>query len=711
MKFKTFIIAGIAVIELLKTSVVNAQNDSTKMYFQQSFNELKSMLESKQPMSFEKAVFLSENPYLDNKYNFQQFENCISENLWYINLYKKINDKSLEMDFSVKTNFNAKKFNLETYDHTEYEKREMYLKTLTNWAIYNYMTDTTYYLKKPHYPFTYNISDPFGITDWKNSQVLNLLSEPNKKGNCFALVSLFKIFSDRLNSDAFICTAPQHIYLQHKDIKGDFYNVELATGTHPGDGSIKTLTYTDIEAIVNGIALRRLTKSNEYISLCIVNLAKAYEHKFNTKDDDFIFQCSELALKYDSLNLNAMLLKTQVLEERVLQYSNKKKISDPNKLRLDKSIAATFKKLEIQLTELNNLGYHQMPVYMQEMILAGLKRKENEKIIVKDRTPNPFPSLKDVAPEDKRYSTLSGGLFEEVHEKKPVEQYSRFKLNIKSKKIVQIVDTTNFQFLIDPVVFAWQVDPLAHKQPYISPYNAFNANPIYYVDPDGKIVVPADEKSKAAFETQLKIAFAGQLAQFSQNVAYETVGSYQYKDANGNMQTVDVKGFVFKPSQGVSDVIALMGKIRSSTATAAEKAFAAAYVKAIGDADAVIINSVEADNPPILTSNPVINNDGVKAQDDYIRNPTSDNLEKLTGAKDGENGVLYYPSKDGKPIELSTGTTYKPKIVGAYTTNKATPATINESIGDYNKAAPPKFRNTDGQNTYLDNNGEIQPKK
>lgn len=710
MNLKVYITIGIASLSLLKATITKANGDSTKLFFQQSYNELKNMLEGKQPVSFEKAVFLSENPYWNNKYTFTQFENCITENLFYINLYKRINDKSLEKDFSVKIDYNEKRFDVNKLNRTEYEKRDMYVKTLTNWAIYNYMTDTTYFVNTPHYPFTYNINDPFGISEWKNSQVLNLLTEPKQKGNCFALVSLFKIFSERLKSEAYICTAPQHIYLQHRDIKGDFYNVELATGTHPGDGSIKTLTYTDIEAIANGIALRRLTKPNEYVSLCLINLAKAYEHKFNTKDDDFILQCSELALKHDSLNLNAMLLNAQVLEERVLKYANKKKASDPNNLRLDKNIATTFKKLEVQLVQLNRLGYHQMPVYMQEMILAGLKRKENEKIVVKDRTPNPFPSLKDVAPEDKRYSTLSGGLFEEVHEKKPVEQYGRFRLNIKNKKIVQIVDTSNFQFLIDPVVFAWQVDPLAHKQPYISPYNAFNANPIYYVDPDGRIVVPADEKSKAAFETQLTTAFAGQLAQFSRNIAYETVGSYQYKDANGNMQTVDVKGFVFKPSEGVSDVISLMGKIRSSTATAAEKAFAAAYVKAIGDAEVVIINSVEKDNPLILTSNPVKNTDGYKAADDYAKNPTSDNLEKLTGAKNGEDGVLYYPSKDGNQVELNTGTTFKPKIVGAYMTNKATPQTINESIGDYIKASPPKFKNSQGQNTYLDNNGEIQPK-
>ena len=59
---------------------------------------------------------------------------------------------------------------------------------------------------------------------------------------------------------------------------------------------------------------------------------------------------------------------------------------------------------------------------MQEMILAGLQRKENEKILVWDKSPDPLPSVKNTT-DDKRYSTLSRGLYEEVKEKKQFEQY------------------------------------------------------------------------------------------------------------------------------------------------------------------------------------------------------------------------------------------------------------------------------------------------
>lgn len=629
MTIKTYTFIAITTLTLFKSNFINSQTDSTKLYFQQSFNELKSMLEGKQPMSFEKAVFLSENPYWDNKYAYQDFKDVITYESNKIQKLIVLNNKSDSMDFSVKIDFNAKKHNINNLKYTEQEKREMYRKTLANWAIFKFITDTTNFYNVIHYPFTYQLDDPFGANDWKHSQIMNLFISDEKKGNCLALATLFKLYADRLNTNAYLCTAPQHIYIQHKDIKGDFYNVELATGTHPGDGSIKTLTYTDIEAIANGIALRRLTKPNEYLSLCLINLAKAYEHKFNSKDDNFILQCSELALKHDSLNLNAMLLNAQVLEERVLSYADKHKVSDLNKLKLDKTLSATFKKLEMQLADLNRLGYHQMPLYMQEMILAGLKRKENEKIIVQDKTPNPFPSLKDVAPEDKRYSTLSKGVFEEVHEKKAVEQYGRFKLNVKSKKIVQIVDTSNFQFLIDPVAFAWQIDPLTSKYPYYSPYSAFGNNPILYVDNDGRENI-VYVYNLNLMNPQLSKADKNKIIAESQAVVNK-INQY-YKDQGINIRAAVITEVPTKDKLDKSDVLATIGSVED------HKTFDHLY----------------SDRQQTL---PNVENKAYKY--DEIGGDLSGNVEATTGSR----GAMVFSGDDGDRVAVNSD------VIPAYASN------------------------------------------
>ncbi|MBS1937277.1 MAG: hypothetical protein JSS84_05640 [Bacteroidetes bacterium] len=61
-----------------------------------------------------------------------------------------------------------------------------------------------------------------------------------------------------------------------------------------------------------------------------------------------------------------------------------------------------FWQLEAQVVQLNALGYHPMPRYMQEIVLAELGQSDRGPLITKNRTPDPFPSLKNAPPEGKR---------------------------------------------------------------------------------------------------------------------------------------------------------------------------------------------------------------------------------------------------------------------------------------------------------------------
>jgi len=470
--------------------------------YETAFDELKTMLEGAIEPDFERAVFISENPYNDNKFTYGIFQGNIDFHLFFLNKLIAANDKSDSIDFNVKVNQYGR-FNLDDIRHMPEEKKALYQKSLTNWAIFTYLTDTTNFYSENHLPFTYASHDPFGIKDWSNSQVINLLYSQEQKGNCFALTALFKILSDRLKSDARICTAPQHIYIQHKDKKGDYYNVELATAGHPGDGTIQTLTHTTTEAIKSGIALRSFD-AKQSIGLCLVNLAKSYEHKFGSKDDDFLLKCAELVLKHDRLNLNALLLKQQVLDVRVSSFAMENNISDINKLKTNPEISQTVYELENHLALLYRLGYRQMPYEMQEIIMTGIFPKD-----FKDKNPSPFTTIDPKDEHRKSFQTLYGGLFQEVFEIREFEPYGRFTFQTTTNKITVIDTSTQTGFLIDPVAFAYDfgarmydarlgiftsVDPLAHKMPGWSPYAAFADNPVIYIDPTGKIPWPVMKK-------------------------------------------------------------------------------------------------------------------------------------------------------------------------------------------------------------------------
>ena len=201
---------------------------------------------------------------------------------------------------------NARKENQEKYKQLKLYYQKTFTLNTTNAAIFKYITDTTYYFSGNilgyKTPFNYSTDDPYGSTNWENTQVIHLLTGKDGKGNCYALSSLFKIFSNRLNSDAQLAIAPHHIYIQNRDEKGDFKNVELATRTFPGDGSIQTLTYTTQELIMNGMSERALSDRNAVV-LNLIYLAKSFEHKFNDNTNDFLLKCADLAFKYDTLSL------------------------------------------------------------------------------------------------------------------------------------------------------------------------------------------------------------------------------------------------------------------------------------------------------------------------------------------------------------------------------------------------------------------------
>lgn len=479
---------------------------STKDLYEQAYKDLRDMLEGKTEVSFERAVFISETPYHNGRFTYTAFQNSITGQLDFIQRMIAANDKSDTMDFNAYVNQYGR-FELKDLRYLPKQKKELYRKALSNWAIFKFITDTAVLFSqkdsiieiKQHIPYSYATADPFGMKDWRNSQVINLLMAEGNKGNCFALTALYKILSDRMNADAKICTAPQHIYIQHRNPKGQYFNVELATAGHPGDGIIQTLTHTPSDAIRSGIALRDYT-AKQSIGLCLVNLAKSYEHQFNTKDNGFMLRCAELALRYDSLNLNAILLKAQVLDARVTNYATAHKIKTIEQLKGDKTIAPTVLQLEKHLARLGSLGYRQMPVDMQELIMNPLQY-DPKKWDHKSRNPKPFTSIKVLDPKDEEIWSLTKGMFQEVFEPRAKETYGHFTVNHQTKQLVAMDTTTVKGFVIDPVAFAYDfgarmydarvghfvsIDPLANKYPSISPYAFVANNPIIYVDRDGK---------------------------------------------------------------------------------------------------------------------------------------------------------------------------------------------------------------------------------
>ncbi len=444
----------IPLLVILSICSLKAQ-EAPSQHFRQAFEEISAMLDGKQPLDFEKAVFITENAYRDNSLNFEDFKSALNVHSAIIEQFIKANDKYDWRQFV--------RGNMGIAPDMEIEAKERYRKALSNYAIFTYLTDTlTVKLEGQnllHLPYTYSNDDPFGTADWENSQTINLLE--TQKGNCYSLVTLFKILSERFKSEANIVTAPQHIYIEHRDPKGSRFNVEVATRSFPDMGSIQTLTYTTREALLNDISMRKLDLKQS-VGLNLVYLAKGYEYKNKVKDDEFILTCANTALQHDPKNLNALLLKAQVYEQRVM----KKQMP-----------SAPYEKM---LAEFYKLGYRQMPDDMKEIILSKIQGRPST-VTPTDKTPNTFADIG----ERSRTVTLSNGLFEEHHTPQKIVRYGQTIFDTEKSKIVKFLDEENSSYQVDPVVFALSVDPLTKSYPMLTPYQFASNTPITAIDLDG----------------------------------------------------------------------------------------------------------------------------------------------------------------------------------------------------------------------------------
>lgn len=440
--------------------------DSSKEAFYSAFDELKNMLEGNDSLNYEKAVFITENAYYDNSIKFENFKLLLDFHTYMIRALSE----------------RARKDHREKYKTLRLYEQKMFKLNTDNWAIFEYMTDTTIvfhdkfvYCKMP---YNYTRQDPYGSGKWENTQMVNLLG--NEEGNCYALAVLFKIFSDRLKSDARLMVTPHHIYIQNRNAKGDFKNVELATKTFPGDGSIQVLTYTTKTSIMNGMAQRPLN-DKEAVALNLIYLAKGFEHKFKDNTNDFLIKCADLVFKHDTLSMNALLLKAEVTENRLFKTMQENKITTVAQARANAKTQKLLAIYEKQLSNLYKCGYREIPKDIQHIILSAIQGNKDG-YITTDKTPNPFAEFGQTT----RYATLSGGLFDEMHYPVDTIQYFHVLFITKTKKIIEFLPSdTNINYKVDPVVFALSVDPISANYPWYSPYQFAGNDVIRNIDLEG----------------------------------------------------------------------------------------------------------------------------------------------------------------------------------------------------------------------------------
>jgi len=106
-----------------------------------------------------------------------------------------------------------------------------------------------------------------------------------------------------------------------------------------------------------------------------------------------------------------------------------------------------------------------------------------------------------------KIATLSNGKYNEFHDLDTVVQIGTVLFNTQTKQIVAFlqIDTLYSEATLQPdIVSMWlSPDPLSDEYPSWSPYAYCANNPIFFIDPDGRDIVPTNEAGNMAVTSYL----------------------------------------------------------------------------------------------------------------------------------------------------------------------------------------------------------------
>jgi len=322
------------------------------LHYKNAYRELKGMLNDSVPLNFKRAVFVTENAYLDDTLKYTDFNQSISSLVETCNLIVSQSDLLYkESDKPIVAKY-AAVFKLMTDSLRFYQDTSNYYTTI---------------------PYKYDFNDVFGERSWSNMFVIKLLA--THTGNCHSLPYLYKILCEELGVKAYLAMAPNHAYIKLWCKKLGWYNTELTSGYFPIDAWIMASGYVHLDAIQNRVYMDTID-NKKAIAVCLADLAKGYEKKFKNKADlKFILKCCDLSIKYYPEYAFCLILKAETLKKKFENDMVLYHAKHPAEIFDKPQSKKLFDDMQNLYLHVHNLGYRKMPNDMYLSWLTDLERE------------------------------------------------------------------------------------------------------------------------------------------------------------------------------------------------------------------------------------------------------------------------------------------------------------------------------------------------
>lgn len=318
--------------------------------FYSAFDEINNMLDGRKELSLGRAVFLIENAWHNNKYDYSEYLKGIKAGVDFCN--RKIEEEKLDKDDNL----------------------------VKNMMLFRLVSDTLEIKNKTtgkpqtHYPIKYNYDDYESKISYDSHFVTTLMQ--TGVGQCHSMPLYYLVLAEEMGAEAYWSFSPRHSFVKIQDERGNWHNLELTCKAILSDTHYMNSGYIKAEALQNKTYIEPMDKTN-VVAEMLLELARGYYQKYGY--DDFYLKCINTAQQYLKNDLNAKILKSAYQTRLTLTLAHL--LQAPKPEIMQELSPEAYKHYELMLTqykEIDDLGYEELPIGVYAMWLDHIA-KEKEK--------------------------------------------------------------------------------------------------------------------------------------------------------------------------------------------------------------------------------------------------------------------------------------------------------------------------------------------
>jgi|AGTN01.1.fsa_nt_gi hypothetical protein len=330
-----------------------AAYDGTSAFYN-AYEEISNMLDGQEELHLGRAVFLIENAWYNNKYDYTEYKNSIEANVDFCN--QKIEEEKLDKDNNLVKNMMLFRLIVDTLR----------------------IKDSTTGKYQTHYPVKYNYNDYQSKISYDSHFVTTLMQTGT--GQCHSMPLYYLVLAEEMGAEAYWSFSPRHSFVKIQDEKGNWHNLELTCKGILSDTHYMNSSYIKAEALQNKIYLEPMDKIN-VVAEILLELARGYYQKYGY--DDFYLKCIDTAQQHLKNNLNAKILKSAYQTRLTLILAHLLNAPKPEIMQ-ERSPEAYkhYELMQAQYKEIDDMGYEEIPVAVYALWLDHIakERKKRRKI-------------------------------------------------------------------------------------------------------------------------------------------------------------------------------------------------------------------------------------------------------------------------------------------------------------------------------------------